>query len=433
VLATKLEAVLKKVTAKADDAKSKKKAPRRAGIAPGRLSLRGIDAIPPREFIYRRWLMRGAITVLIAPGGRGKSALTLSMAIDIACGVDRLGAKLSRPRGVFLYNAEDALEEMERRAEAYMVFHNFTPEQRELVRANLHLQSGVDGLLNFATVDRFNVIVDDKTVDGLVQYVRDHDIEVISLDPLATLHSVPENDNVLMTHVADVFRRILKETGAAVMLAHHSRKVQRGAGQLDANDSRGASAIINSARIVLNINDISTRADEFQITDEPWRYFAVSAGDKVNLSPRDPTVAVFRLNSVQANNASTEFEADNSPAISLHKFTRQSGLSADDTDAVLAKLDGNEPVGSDSRHANWLGKLIAEAAGWDVATKHVRASVKNVISDWTRRRWIVAAISEADGKGANRRKPVGVYKRGDARPERRACKFEAVDDDGADT
>jgi RecA-family ATPase len=424
--------LLKVTRRQVEDVKTKGAKKAKPLITPRSLELKGIDEIGPREFIYRKWLMRGALTILLAPGGRGKSALTLSVAIDIACGVDRLGAALARPRPVFLYNAEDPIVEMERRAEAYMLFHGFSDEEKELVRCNLHIQSGMDGLLTFAIQDRTGVMANDPVVDGLTKFVKQNDIEVVILDPLVNLHSVPENDNNGQARVADVFKRIIKATNVALMIPHHVRKVQRGTTTLDANDGRGAVSTINSARAVLSINDLGTKADEFQITDEPWRYIAVTMGDKVNLSARDPSVVVFRLNSVQADNATDEFEADNTVAISLHKYVKQTGLSDEATANVLAALDDDEPVGSSPRHANWLGKLIAEAAGWNADAAHVRKDVKDVIAEWLRRKWIIATTTDAIGKGSDRRKAVGVFKRGDARPEAREYKFEAVEDDGDD-
>lgn len=408
---------------------------KKAVLAPTRLKLTGINSISPRAFIYRKWLIKGAVTVLIAPGGRAKSSLTLSKAIDLACGVDHLGANIVRPRSVFIYNAEDPIMEMERRSEAYMLFHGFTDDEKQLVRKNLHLQSGATGLLVFASADRDGVRVNEPLVNSLISYIREHGIELVILDPLVTLHTVPENDNMGMTHVADVFKRIAAETDAAMLIAHHARKTQRSNGQtapLDASDGRGAVAVINSARIVMNINDIASaeKAAEFQISDQDlWRYIVVGTGDKTNLSARDQTVAVFRLNSVQADNATEEHEADNTVAISEHKFERVIGVSEEVTRTVLAALDTDAPVGSNPQHTNYLGKLIADAAGWNLDLKCVRSSVKDIIAQWTRQRWIATATFESAGKGSERRKPVNVFVRGPVRPYEAAEHFEPVDDE----
>jgi hypothetical protein len=400
-------------------------------VSPRSLGLKGINALSPREFIYHKWYMKGAITILIAPGGRAKSSLTLSQAIDVSCGVDRLGAKLVRPRPVFLYNAEDPIAELERRAEAYMVFHDFTNEQKQLVQRNLHLQSGADGLLLFATQDRSDVITNEALVKSLVDYILLHKIELVILDPLVTLHNVQENDNTGMTQVADVFKRIVSATNVAMLIAHHSRKVQRGSGALDANDGRGAVAVINSARIVMNINDVGSqeKAAEFQITDDLWRYIIVSTGDKTNLSARDQSVFVFRLNSVLADNATDEYEADNTVAISQHLFVRKVGLGDDETLEVLAALDKPQPVGVNPGHGNYIGRLIADAADWNFDGKNVRADIKAVIASWLKLKWISPSMSEGSGKGANSRKPSAIYVRGTARPEAHNVPFEAVNDE----
>jgi RecA-family ATPase len=397
------------------------------------LELLGVNSIPPREFIYRKWLVKGSLTVMIAPGGRGKSSITLSQAVDIACGVDRLGAKLARPRAVFLYNAEDSKQEMERRVASYLSQYPYTDQQKALIKKNLFVQSGTDGLLVFATQDRGVVVPNDELVEKLIADIKERNIEVVILDPLATLHGVSENDNIAMTHVVDVFKRIIVATNVAMMICHHSRKVQRGSGGLDANDGRGAVAVINSARIILNLNDIpEAKAAEFQITDvtELWRYVAVTSGDKTNLSARDQSTVIYRMNSVQADNGTAEHEADNTVAMSLHTFERQSSMIGDDaTFAVLAKLDGEEPVGSDPRHANYLGKVIADTMGWNFDLKSVRTSVKDIVASWQRSKWIAQEVYENADKGAARRKPVNVYVRGAIRPEPSKAEFSAVEDE----
>ncbi|MGY3618422.1 AAA family ATPase [Bradyrhizobium sp. USDA 10063] len=394
-----------------------------------------LETLPPMPFVYRQWLAKGELTVFLAPGATGKSVLTLSMLADISCGVDHLGAEIKRPRATLLRNVEDSQLILQKRLSAYAKFHNFTDEELALVKQNLHVKGGPDKNLasqHLVTADRNGITVNEELLQAIVDYLKVNGIEVAIFDPVNRLHNVNENDNTGMAFVATVFDRIAKEANVAVAVVHHTRKLSHGKGatELDSEDSRGASALINAARMSVILNTISpARADEFQIVDKPERYFSARLGSKANHSAKDRNVLVYYLNSVAVDNATDEYAADNLPAISQHKFTRTVGIGEDATERVLARLDGGEPVGSDSRHANWLGKIIAEEAGWDIDVKATRATIKELIADWTRRRWIVSAVMEANGRGSDRRRPVGIYKRGEVRPERRAYQFGAVVDE----
>src|SRR6478735_5589110 len=64
-------------------------------------------AIPHRRWIYGTQLIRGFVTLLIAPGGTGKSSLLLATCLSIATGRPLLGPRIYQPCNTALLNLED--------------------------------------------------------------------------------------------------------------------------------------------------------------------------------------------------------------------------------------------------------------------------------------------------------------------------------------
>ena len=65
-----------------------------------------------------------------------------------------------------------------------------------------------------------------------------------------------ENDNVAVEQVLSILRRIANETGAAVLLIHHTKKSQGGNAESHAGDAeagRGASALVYGTRVTFTL------------------------------------------------------------------------------------------------------------------------------------------------------------------------------------
>ena len=81
--------------------------------------------IPHRRWLYGTYLIRGEITVLAAPGGAGKTALAIGMAVEIATGTELLGEKIHKAHDlkVLFINGEDGGTEIARRVWAFCLAH----------------------------------------------------------------------------------------------------------------------------------------------------------------------------------------------------------------------------------------------------------------------------------------------------------------------
>ena len=215
-----------------------------------------VETIPERRWIYGRRLMRGAVTMLIAPPGTGKSMLTIQDALCIAAGRGWFGFDVHEPGPVWLYNAEEPKSELDRRLVAAM--QHMKIEWDEIVD-QLFVDSGLEEPWDIARLgDNNEVEINEPLVLSIISHIKGLGIAVLWVDPLVEVHSCNENDNVQMRSVVDAFRRIATEADCAVCIVHHTRKMMANstvAGDLDS--ARGASALGGKVRIAETLYTMS--------------------------------------------------------------------------------------------------------------------------------------------------------------------------------
>src|SRR5262249_5226785 len=90
---------------------------------------------------------------------------------------------------------------------------------------------------------------DHRLVKCVTEAVADNRIDVAILDPLVTLHGVPENNSGQMDQVIRIFTRIADTRNCAIDLSHHTRKLAPGsADDYGIDDMRGAGAVKDAMR-----------------------------------------------------------------------------------------------------------------------------------------------------------------------------------------
>lgn len=208
------------------------------------------NALAPRRWVMRRALLRGDVTLIDAPGGTAKSTFILTQIAHLVQGLDFLDwSNVAGPCKAVVYNAEDSLEELSMRLHAICKFYNFDPE---VVSSRIALISGRGDSrlkLTSGTGGRGDPVLGiEASMRMLVEIVANNpEVAVISLDPLAKLHSAPENDNAAMSAVMDVIDAVTTAADVATLIAQHTAKAR------DAQGGRGASSITDSARISFSL------------------------------------------------------------------------------------------------------------------------------------------------------------------------------------
>ena len=266
-----------------------------------------IDApkLPVRPWIYGNLFLRGTLSVVSGPGGVGKTAWMATTALALASGKPILGEKIwGGPKKVWLLNLEDPSDELSRSIQAAAKRHGIRPDE---IAGNLFVNAGImGGDLKIATIIGNRAGVSERVVDALIEQLRSRQIDLLILDPFVSIHSVNENDNTSIDLVAKTLARVAAEANCAIVVVHHSRK--SGGGDGDVDSARGASALINAARLALNLNRMSdVEAGKLGIdADGQSRYVRVNNA-KSNRSPL-AKASWLKIESVDLGNGEDEYD-----------------------------------------------------------------------------------------------------------------------------
>lgn len=247
--------------------------------------------IKARQWIAARRLIRGFVTGLIAPGGVGKSLISIQWAAAIALGVGLCnGFNVRETTKVLIVNNEDPQDELDRRAHA--VFAGLQLKWADAYDRVGFLSGYGDPVRLVGRDPKTRQLVEMPAVRELIDLIRTHEIGVLMVDPVISTHSgLDENSNTDMDYLIGAYRKIAAETNCAILLVHHSRKPAQGSsnghvGNIDAG--RGASAIKDAMRIGLTFFTMSEDDAETYgvLPEERHRFVRLDETEKFNLGLR---------------------------------------------------------------------------------------------------------------------------------------------------
>lgn len=196
------------------------------------LAFRPLSDFASRPF--PRWYVKGLLPeadlgMIFGPSGSGKSFLAFDIACALARGVKDWGGRRVRPARVGWIAAE-ATGSVGLRARAYARHHGI-----EVADITLPVIAYAPDMGN------------KKHVADIVQGVEDAGIEVLFVDTLAAVSGGRDENTVEMQVVMNGCRRVRDETGAMVVVIHHSGKdLTKGA--------RGSTAIKATVDWELEVN-----------------------------------------------------------------------------------------------------------------------------------------------------------------------------------
>ncbi|TYB82304.1 AAA family ATPase [Maritimibacter fusiformis] len=356
--------------------------------------------LPPRQWLYGRSVIRGFLSLLVAPGGAGKSALAMLEALAMATGRELLpGEKPVRPLKVLFHNAEDGAEEQQRRLAAAMEHHSVSHAD---LGGRLFLTSGREMPLQLARQGHEGPEIVPGVVDWLVTEAQRLRIDVLVLDPLGAMHTLPENSNEAINLLANALREIAERADVAIVLLHHtSKSAAMDMDMAGAGASRGASALVDAVRLQRHIVRMSAKeAGTFGVPQERRRsYFRVETG-KANLSPAEDA-RWFQMVSVNLGNATLAYPQGDDVQ-TVERWTPPTAAGATVCDlavvqvAVKAAIDAGMPPRADPQSKDWIGYLIADKLGLSIGAPEAkdadladderaeRARVKAMLRSWLR-------------------------------------------------
>ncbi|HTR17398.1 MAG TPA: AAA family ATPase [Acetobacteraceae bacterium] len=340
-------------------------------------------ALPPREWLYGTRLIRRFVSVLVAPGGAGKSAVALAEALSLATGRPLLGETVHHSVPVWVLNLEDPPEETERRVAALMLHHRIP---RAAVEGRLFLHSGRTRAVSVGQLRGDGAIIHPDR-DAIAAEARARGIGLIVVDPFVKSHALDENSNRHMDAAATAWAAVAEASGAAVLLVHHVRKAGPGGGAAgDVESARGGKALTDAARSAATLSPMSeTEAEELGVpAAERWRHIRLDDA-KANLAPRATEARWVRLETVTLGNGTQAYPNGDcvAAATSWRPGSVWQRLSVAEINQALDQIaagPGSPPgslYGPHRRGAGrWAGQVLVEGFGLNPA------QAARVIAGW---------------------------------------------------
>lgn len=335
-----------------------------------------VPQIPPRRWLYGRSVIAGFISLLVAPGGAGKSALAMVQAVAMASGRGLLaGEKPVKPLRVWIHNAEDDLQEMQRGLAATLAHFGMTYAD---LNGNLIMTSGRDMKLQLARTGRDGPEIIPGVVDGLVERLTSAGVDVLILDPLGAFHTLPENSNEAANLLLQALREIAHRADVGMMILHHAGKAA--AMDMDAagaGASRGASAFVDGARIVLQLVRMTEReAARFGIADKDRRDYLRVENGKANLSRAEGARWLLMVDVPLGNGQGLWPHGDRVGVVeSWTPPDPASGTATDLAHVQAAIRAAARPLRYSPKSRDWVGYEVARVLGLNVGP--VQASQKD--------------------------------------------------------
>lgn len=138
--------------------------------------------IPRRRWLLGRSLLRGHLTVEVAPPGAGKSTLAIAQAVAIATGREITGQAVHETAKTWVWNNEDDGDELRRHLAAVLQHWSIPIEE---VRGRVALNSGADRAFMVARGAKDGSAMRTPDVDALVERIRAEAIGLLVVDPFA--------------------------------------------------------------------------------------------------------------------------------------------------------------------------------------------------------------------------------------------------------
>lgn len=351
----------------------------------------------PRRWLLGNILIRQYVTVLAGSGGGGKTSLAIGWALSLASGKPVMGERVGKPRRVLIWS-EDPPEELAKRVDAAMQIHGLT-------RADIGdrlLVVSIDELR--ITIARFSqelreVIAVD--VAALKQIILANKLDVLMLDPIAELHELEENDNVQMAKLMGMVRSVARETKTAILLLHHASKASVDAGKKSAaTATRGAGAIVNSARVSMVLNEMTAKdAQDFGIPEDERPLYGELTRPKSNMSSRTFGGDFIKVELVPFGNGDADNDED-VVAVSTTWKPSPSSQAERVGDMVLAVqlLQSLPPQERRTKGASRADYAVAKALGLDLGYEKAKAELTKEES--AARGRVTAVLSQLVGMGA---------------------------------
>ena len=191
--------------------------------------------------------------VMAAPGGVGKTTITIYEAICLALGLDVYKRKVLRPGASLFVTGEDEREDYEYRLYWLMNTMQLTDTQRKIVTSSIFFEDVSDQMVRLAELNDSGNIVMTSYVDDLCRLYAGEGLAMCNIDPLVYFSPGERLVNDSESAMCQVGKRLSRELNCHVrFIAHTSKAVARDA-ITDQYAGRGGASLADGSRQFMQI------------------------------------------------------------------------------------------------------------------------------------------------------------------------------------
>jgi len=206
----------------------------------------------------------------------------------------------------------------------------------------------------------------------VIKTIEEEQIDLIFVDPFAETFEGDENSNSELKWAGMMWRRVARQTKAAVCLVHHTKKYATGmAGDVDA--ARGAGALIGIARVVSTLFPMTGQEASTMGVQEDQRVHYLRYDDaKANLNLKSPFARWFYKETITLDNAHDDIPGDQVGALVPWKPEGLfEGVTQEAIDDLMKTIDRGiltktgqisdfYTTSKANKAQRWVGKLVVQ-------------------------------------------------------------------------
>ena len=225
--------------------------------------------LAPLDFVFNG-LKDKTVGFISSAGGTGKSMLALHLAFSLADTTKTYNfepiitkdIKRGRVTYLSLEDPEDVLEYRIKAITQYIMLEYKNYNIIQEINKNLDIYA-LYGEKDF-TLAKFS---SEKTIEIITEIYEillniAGTSRLVIIDTFRRIHDTDENNNGHMSEVLKVFENICNITGTSFLLLHHQNKSAINEKSNNQTAMRGASALVDNARLVINLNTLSEKEAE---------------------------------------------------------------------------------------------------------------------------------------------------------------------------
>lgn len=224
---------------------------------------------PPVRWAVDGLIREATVGALVAPGATGKTTLLITLGICHALGLPFMGRQV-RQGGFLLLSVDDAQEDLDAAVGLVIRGMKLDPQSLEMTARYLRVLSlqGREGPRSFNAPG-----APGQPDQAMLQALRQACSTVpnlvgVCLDTLRQFAGGPTNAEEVIMAVSTICATVAVETGAYIVMPHHTGKAQARDDAGDMYVGSGSAAIADNARFLLVLSEVTERNELARLAAE---------------------------------------------------------------------------------------------------------------------------------------------------------------------